>query len=225
MARGATTMHQRQGFDIALKELKLKLLRMGGDVQEALRQAVRSLKTANLHLADEIIVGDQRINRQEHEVEDLCIRLIATQQPVATDLRRIVAGMRIASDLERMGDLAVDISKSTLRLAGETLSQPPSEITEMAAVVDEMIFEALQCYVDNDGERARKLAVQDDRVDHLYRQIAENLFNLTAERPALATQAMTMAFCGRYLERIGDHATNIGESVIYIVYGERSDLN
>ncbi|MDP9727444.1 phosphate signaling complex protein PhoU [Alicyclobacillus tolerans] len=218
-------MQQRQAFDIALKELKLKLLRMGGDVQEALRRSLRSLRNGNLQLAEEIIQEDKRVNRQEHEIEDLCIRLIATQQPVATDLRRIVAGMRIASDLERMGDLAVDISKSTIRLSGQQLSSPPSEIAEMGQIVDFMISEALQAYVDNDPERAKSLAVEDDRVDHLYRQVVERLFHVSSLTPELTSQAMTLAFCGRYLERVGDHATNIAEGVIYIVYGERSDLN
>ncbi|WAH38804.1 phosphate signaling complex protein PhoU [Alicyclobacillus dauci] len=218
-------MQQRQSFDIALKELKLKLLRMGGDVQEAIRIAVSALEKSDSTLAEEVIQNDTKINKLEHEIEDLCIRLIATQQPVATDLRRIVAGMRLSMDLERMGDLAVDIAKSTVRLGGQALLKPLVDIPEMAKIVDEMISEALNAYVNNDAEAAKRLAELDDAVDHRYRKIVEELFNLSAEKPETTSQAMTLAFCGRYLERIGDHATNIGEGVIYIISGERSDLN
>lgn len=218
-------MQQRHTFDIALRELKLKLLRMGGDVQEAMRSAIEALKNLDMARAEQVVDGDRRINRQEHEVEDLCIRLIATQQPVATDLRKIVAGMRIASDLERMGDLAVDVAKSALRLKGQTLIKPLIDIPKMSAIIDEMISDALNAYVENSTELANRLAAADDQVDRLYRGIVEELFDMSQENPAVVSQAMLLALVGRYLERIGDHATNIGESVIYIITGERSDLN
>jgi len=218
-------MQQRQTFDIALKELKLKLLKMGGDVQEALRSSILALNTLNMTQAREVVAADVKINRQEHDVEDLCIRLIATQQPVATDLRKIVAGMRIAADLERMGDLAVDISKAAIRLDGQTLIKPLIDIPRMGELVDRMISESLNAYVHNDADMAKNLAALDDEVDHLYRKIVEELFTLSAEHPDVIGQAMTLSFCGRYLERIGDHATNIGEGVLYILTGERSDLN
>lgn len=219
-------MQQRQSFDIALKELKLKLLRMGGDIQEAIRNAVTALKTFDKTRADTVVQNDIKINRQEHDIEDLCIRLIATQQPVATDLRKIVAGMRIASDLERMGDNAVDIAKSTLRLGGDIeISGPFVNIPKMAEIADKMISDALNAYVDNDIHLAKNLAVQDDELDHLYRSLVEELFTTSTSRTAFSSAYMTLAFCGRYLERIGDHATNIGEGVIYIISGERSDLN
>ncbi|GEO26935.1 phosphate transport system regulatory protein PhoU [Alicyclobacillus acidoterrestris] len=218
-------MQQRQSFDIALKELKLKLLRMGGDIQDAIRIAVSALEKSDISLAQEVVENDIAINRQDHEVEDLCIRLIATQQPVATDLRKIISGMRLSMDLERMGDLAVDIAKSTIRLNGQPISRSLDDIREMAQTIDQMISEALNAYVNNDVEAARHLASLDDDVDHRYRKLVEGLFAHSASSPSDTSQAMTLAFCGRYLERIGDHATNIGESVIYIISGERSDLN
>ncbi|OFW81628.1 MAG: phosphate transport system regulatory protein PhoU [Alicyclobacillus sp. RIFOXYA1_FULL_53_8] len=219
-------MQQRHTFDIALKELKLKLLHMGGDIQEALRQSIDTLRHLDAAKARKIVENDRLINRQENEIEDLCIRLIATQQPVATDLRKIVAGMRIAADLERMGDLAVDIAKSAIRLEGQTLVKPLLDIPKMAAIIDQMISDALNAYVENNMDLAQKLAKADDEVDHLYRSIVEQLFTVGAEEPqAAVSQAMTLAFVGRYLERVGDHATNIGEGVIYIISGERSDLN
>jgi phosphate transport system protein len=218
-------MQQRNSLDVALKDLQLKLLRMGADVQEALREAVEALKVLDATRAQKVVDGDKSVNRQEHAIEDLCIRLIATQQPVATDLRKIVAAMRIAADLERMGDNAVDIAKSVVRMKGETLIKPLIDIPKMAGLIDTMITNALRAYVDNSVELAQKLATEDDAVDHIYRSIVEELFTLTSEKPTVISQAMTLAFVGRYLERIGDHATNIGESVIYIVSGERSDLN
>lgn len=218
-------MQQRQSFDIALKELKLKLLRMGGDIQEALRIAVSALEHSDPKAAQEVVDNDVKINRQDHDIEDMCIRLIATQQPVATDLRKIVAGMRLSMDLERMGDLAVDVAKSTVRLGGLPLLAPLGDIPEMARIVDEMISEALNAYVNNDTAAAQRLAKLDDEVDIRYRKVVEGLFSLNSENPEIISQAMTLAFCGRYLERIGDHATNIGEGVIYIISGERSDLN
>lgn len=218
-------MQQRHTFDIALRELKLKLLHMGGDVQEAMRKAIEGLKSLDMASAEQVVEGDRRINRQEHDIEDLCIRLIATQQPVATDLRKIVAGMRIASDLERMGDLAVDVAKSTLRLRGQTLIKPLIDIPKMSEIIDQMISDALNAYVENSTELANRLKPADDDVDRIYRNIVEELFAVSKENPDVVSQAMALAFVGRYLERIGDHATNIGESVIYIITGERSDLN
>lgn len=218
-------MNQRQTYDLALRELKVKLLGMGGNVQEAIRSAIVALKKLDKDMAREIVTGDRVINQQEHEIEDLCIRLIATQQPVASDLRKIVAGMRIANDLERMADLAVDVAKAAIRMDGQTLIKPLNDIPKMAEILDRMISDALNAYVESNMDLAMKLAKTDDEVDGLYRGIVEELFTLTSNDPAVASQAMTLAFVGRYLERIGDHATNIGESVIYIVSGERSDLN
>ena len=218
-------MQQRQGFEIALKELKLKLLHMGGDIQEAVRKSINALKVLDVVKAKEVVEQDRMVNRQEHDIEDLCIRLIATQQPVATDLRKIVAGMRISSDLERMGDLAVDIAKSAIRMEGQKLIKPLIDIPKMAEIIDQMISDALNAYVENNIDLAHSLAKADDEVDHIYRRIVEELFTLSKENPEVTSQAMTLAFVGRYLERIGDHATNIGEGVIYIISGERSDLN
>jgi phosphate transport system protein len=218
-------MQTRRTFELALRDLRSKLLIMGENMQKAMRQSIDALKTLDTAKAQQVVENDRDINRMEHEIEDACIRLIATQQPVASDLRRIVAAMRIAADLERMADLAVDIAKSVIRLQGQTLMKPLIDIPKMADLVDQMITDALNAYVENSVETSQKLAAMDDEVDHIYRRVVEELFTLAAEQPAVISQAMTLSFVGRYLERIGDHATNIGESVIYIASGERSDLN
>ncbi|WP_029422951.1 phosphate signaling complex protein PhoU [Alicyclobacillus macrosporangiidus] len=218
-------MQKRQAFDVALSQLQLKLLEMGEQVQQAVRGAMDALKTLDPVKGQRVVDGDRDINLQENEIVDLCVRLIATQQPVAGDLRKIVAGMRIAGDLERMGDLAVDVAKTAVRLQGQQLIKPLIDIPRMAQLCDQMVSDALQAYVQGNVTLARKLAEQDDEIDHIYRKVVEELFTLSAEKPDVVSQAMSLAFVGRYLERIGDHATNIGESVIYIVSGERSDLN
>jgi phosphate transport system protein len=216
---------QRNAFANALQDLQQRLLRMGCTVQDALANAVEALKTMDVARAQSVVERDPSINRQQQEIEEICIRLIATQQPVATDLRKIVAGMRIAADLERMGDLAVDVARSTIRMQGQSLIKPLVDIPKMAVAIDTMISDAIQAYMDNNVELARKLAEEDDVVDHLYRKVVEELMSLVSDNPNVLAQAMTLAFVGRYLERIGDHATNIGESVIYIISGEWSDLN
>jgi phosphate transport system protein len=218
-------VQNRHTFDTHQRELRAKLMKMGGSMQTAMRNAVESLKTFDSSLAKQIVDGDREINALQHEIEDMCIRLIATQQPVASDLRKIVAGMQIAIDLERMADLAVDIAKSTIRLDGQKLIKPLIDIPKMAEILDKMISDALLAYVQSDVMLAAELAKTDDEVDHLYRQIVEELFKISHQDPTSMSQAMTLSFVGRYLERISDHATNIGESTIFIVTGERSDLN
>jgi phosphate transport system protein len=218
-------VQNRHTFDTHLRELRAKLMKMGGCMQKAMRQSVQSLKTLDSASAEQVIDGDKEMNALQREIEDMCIRLIATQQPVASDLRKIIAAMQIAIDLERMADLAVDIAKSTIRLSGQKLIKPLINISKMADILDKMISDALLAYVQSDVTLATELAKTDDDVDHLYRQIVEELFIMSNQHPEATSQLMTVSFVGRYLERIGDHATNIGESTIFIVTGVRSDLN
>lgn len=217
-------MENRQGFDLSLRDLRTKLLQMGEAVRGAMKEALVAYHEGDIDAAIAIRDNDVHVNRLEHAVEDLCIRLIATQQPVASDLRKIVAGMRIAADLERIGDFAVDVAKTTIRLKGTILTKFTDEIDSMAKLVDNMIADALQAYVENDAMLAQRLAEEDDQVDRTYRHIVEGLF-ATGHSAEFASEAVYIAFVGRYFERCGDHATNIGESVIYIASGERSDLN
>ncbi|MCL6592788.1 MAG: phosphate signaling complex protein PhoU [Alicyclobacillus sp.] len=215
----------RVSLDMALRRLKWMLLDMGSSMQQALRNAVEALQSLDPAKGRQVVDEDREINRQEHLIEDLCIRLLATQQPVATDLRKIVAGMRIANDLERMADLAVDVAKTAIRLQDQPFIKPLIDIPRMAEICDQMVTTALQAYVEGNVDEAQKLAELDDELDHIYRNVVVELFTLSSDRPELISQAVSLAFVGLYLERMGDHATNIGESVIYIVSGERMDLN
>lgn len=215
----------RQTFDANLKQLKEMLLQMGGLVEKALEDAVTSLEQMNVELAQTIVNNDVKVNDYENEIEGLSINLIATQQPVAKDLRKIIAAIKIASALERMGDLSVDIAKVTVRLNGQPLIKPLVDIPRMAEIAKKMVSDGLNSYVDEDVEKARSLAEMDDQVDKLYKEIINELFALMSKDPSTINQASQLAFVGRYIERIGDHATNIGESVIYLVQGKKPDLN
>ncbi|MFA5880895.1 MAG: phosphate signaling complex protein PhoU [Eubacteriales bacterium] len=215
----------RHSFDQALEELQQEILRMGSLVEQAIYNSVHSLASKNVPLAEEVIKGDRFIDQMETDIEYMCLKLIATQQPIAGDLRKISTGFKIITDLERMADHAVDIAKVTRRLAGQPLIKPLVDIPRMAALSRQMVKEGLDAYVKGDVDLAKTLNEKDDEVDHLYSQIFRELLTYMMEDPRTITQATYLILVGRYIERIADHATNIGERVIFLVTGERPDLN
>lgn len=215
----------RHAFDRALEELQQEILRMGSLVEQSIYNSVHSLATQNVPLADEVIKGDKIIDQMELDIENMCLKLIATQQPIAGDLRKISTGFKIITDLERMADHAVDIARITKRLAGQPLIKPLVDIPRMAALTQQMVKDGLDAYVRGDIELAKTLNDKDDQVDHIYSQIFRELLTYMMEDPRTITQATYLLFVGRYIERVADHATNIGERVIYLVTGERPDLN
>lgn len=218
-------MIQRREFDQNLNELRELLQKMGEHVEHALVEAVAALKSLDSKRAKDIIDRDRELNQMEEQVMEIGSRLIVTQQPVAKDLRRILVAFRISSDLERMGDLAIDIAKVTLRLEGQTLIKPLVDIPKLAELVVVMIQESLQSYLDENTDLAYKMAKDDDEVDHLYSQTITDLYKIIIDQPESLHQAMSLTLVGRYIERIADHATNIGESAVYLVTGHRPDLN
>lgn len=215
----------RHNFDLALADLQQDILRMGSLVELAIHKAVQSLSAQNTELAEEVIKGDALIDQLELSIEDKCLKLIATQQPIAGDLRKIGAGLKSIADLERMGDNSVAIAKVTKRLAGQSLIKPLVDIPRMAILAQQMVKDGLDAYVKGDVELAKTLNSKDDEVDHIYSQIFRELLTYMMEDPRTITQATYLLFVGRYLERIADHATNIGENVVYLVTGHRPDLN
>jgi phosphate transport system protein len=219
------TPSARQQFDSHLKELRTALIDMGGKVEEAIMLSVKSLKEMDLDLAKQIIDNDHKINAIEEKIDEIGTRLIATQQPVAKDLRRILIAFRMASDLERMADLAVDIAKVTERIGTDELIKPLVDIPRMAEIVQLMTNESIRAYIDENVDLAYKSAKMDDEVDHLHAQILRELFVFMVENPKTINQAMLLSFVSRYLERAADHATNISENVVYLVKGKRPDLN
>ncbi|WP_019640338.1 phosphate signaling complex protein PhoU [Paenibacillus fonticola] len=218
-------MIQRREFDQNLEELRQLLREMGEHVERALRESITSLQSLDVNKAKGVIAQDLKLNEMEEEVMDIGSRLIVTQQPVAKDLRRIIVAFKISSDLERMGDLAVDIAKVTLRLEGQTLLKPLIDIPKMAELVELMVEESLQSYLDENTDLAYKMAKDDDEVDHLYSQMISELYSIVVHHPDSMQQVMLLTLVGRYIERIADHATNIGESAVYLVTGHRPDLN
>lgn len=218
-------MIKRREFDLGLDELSRLLEQMGSHVERALFESIESLKTMDAERARAIIIEDPHLNRMEDNIIELGSKLILTQQPVAKDLRRILVAFRISSDLERMGDLSIDIAKVVLRIEGQTLMKPLIDLPRMAEIVQQMITDSIRAYVQEDIDLAYKMAKDDDQVDQLYSQIFRELLSYVLENPHNASQAMLLTFVGRYIERIADHATNIGESVVYLVTNERPDLN
>lgn len=218
-------MIHRREFDQNLEDLRQLLRKMGEHVEQALIGSITALQDLDSRKAKEIVEQDIVLNRMEEQVMDLGERLIVTQQPVAKDLRRIIVAFKISSDLERMGDLAIDIAKVTMRLEGQSLIKPLVDIPKMADMVVTMVQESLQSYLDENTDLAYKMAKDDDEVDHLYSQIIRDLYAHMVDHSESLQQAMLLTLVSRYIERIADHATNIGESTVYLVTGHRPDLN
>lgn len=213
----------RTHFDHELKILEEELLRMGSKVTEVLHLAVESLARQDLELARKIIDGDDIIDDMDTKLEEDCIRLIALQQPLAKDLRIISTVLKTATDLERIADHATNIAEITLRIGNEPLIKPLIDIPAMAVAVEEMIHSSLEAFVNRDVEKARNTCLQDDIIDQQYEKLLLELtdYILNDGEKKRIIQIMNLLFTARYLERVGDHATNIGERVIYLVKGER----
>ncbi|URN94486.1 MAG: phosphate signaling complex protein PhoU [Candidatus Pristimantibacillus lignocellulolyticus] len=218
-------MIMRKEFDQGLEQLNQWLVEMGELVEGAIDKAVTALKNNNIEQAKEVVAADIHVNDMEEKILELGLKLIATQQPVAKDLRRIIAAFRIANDLERMGDLALDVAKAVIKIDGETLIKPIIDLPRMGEIIRNMTYEAIQSFVHENVDLAYKMAKDDDQVDALYGQMMRELLLLMMENPRNIAQAQLLSFVGRYMERFGDHATNIGESVVYLVTGKRPDLN
>jgi phosphate transport system protein len=218
-------MVKRLEFDHGLQEMTQLLVEMGSRVEKALIESMEALKNGDVETGKRIVKSDSELNQLEEKISEIGAKLIATQQPVAKDLRRILIAFKISSDLERMGDLSVDIAKVVIRLDGQQLIKPLIDLPRMAEIVTVMIQESLQSYLDENVDLAYKSAKDDDQADALYSQILQELFALMVENPKTVSQAMLLSFVGRYIERIADHATNIAESVVYLVTGRRPDLN
>ncbi len=218
-------MSTRQKFDDDLVELRLNILDLGKMVDERIGLAITSMVNQDLEMANSVVVGDLVVNDLQAIIEGKCILLIATQQPFARDLRKLVAGFKISIYLERMGDLSVDLAKITLRIGQDKLIKPLIDIPKMSALVQEMLNKGLRAYIQEDCEAASMMALMDDEVDKLYSQVYEDLQILMMEDPQKVTQANYLLFAGRFTERMGDYCTNIAEEIVYLCNGTRMNLN
>ena len=218
-------MPMRQKFDHDLEELRLNILDLGKIVDERLSQAVDSLINQDLKLADSVIEGDAIADELQASIEESCIRLIATQQPFARDLRKVVAGLKIAIYLERMSDLCVDISKLTHRIGHEQLIKPLIDLPKMSDLGKEMLELGLKSYVQEDCGAAEATALMDDEIDKIYSRVFDELKEIMMKQPEHVHQANYLLFACRFLERLGDYCTNICEEIVYLCSGSRVKLN
>jgi phosphate transport system protein len=208
-------------FHEQLRELEQELLRMGALVEEQIRRAVRALAEQDLDLAREVVRDDDRVDDLEMAIEGRCLTLLALQQPLAGDLRVVSTVLKIITDLERMADHAADIAKVAIALDREPPVKPLIDIPKMGRLAGSMVRSALNAYIHRDATEATAMIRLDDEVDALYARIFRDLVDLMRERPEAIDQSTHLLFVANYLERVADHATNLGEWVIYMVTGDR----
>lgn len=208
-----------------LEELKSEILRMGALIEKSIYQAAMSLIEDRVDLAQQVIEEDDDIDMLTIDVQNKCLRLIALRQPLAVDLRAIQADLQMATDLERMGDCAEKIAKSTLRLHGKRTIDDLSLLSQIAFDVKEMVTDIINSYSSADVEKAKNIVKVEDEIDRLYKGYFNILMDSIRDDPNKADMAVQLLFATHCLERIADHATNIGESVLYMVTGERASLN
>ena len=204
-------------FHKELDELKEKLLRMAALVEGAIRGALQSLVKRDSELARKIFEGEDRINAMEIAIDDRCLRLLALRQPMASDLRFITSAMKITTDLERMGDQAVNIAERAIFLNQEPQLKPYIDVPRMAEIAQSMVKDVLDAFVNRDSKLARSVCERDDLVDGLKDQVLRELLTYMMSDPKTIPRAVHLIIIARCLERIADHATNIAEDVIFIL--------
>lgn len=204
-------------FQRELRELKKQLLEMGGLVERSIRDAVESLVKRDSKLAEETLKLEHEINAKELAIDETCLRLLALRQPMAADLRFITSAMKITANLERMGDQAVNIAERALPMMEEPPIKPYIDIPRMAELSQSMVKDVLDAFVNSDSKLARDVCKRDDMVDELNDQVFRELLTYMMANPKNISQAVQLIIIGRCLERIGDHATNIAEDVIFMV--------
>ena len=210
----------RRHFHDELSDLKARLLTMSGEAEAALGLAIEALLDRDSAKAEEVIAGDHRIDNMEVEIEDRCINLLALQQPMARDLRMLTSALKIANDLERVGDHAVNIAESTQRLLETRPITPEPEIIEMARLARRMLSDALEAFIRGDAAAGREVCRRDERVDALHDSVFRILLTHMMEDPHMIGAGMDLFLVSRNLERVADLATNIGEDVVFLVEGK-----
>jgi phosphate transport system protein len=214
------TEHTVKKYDEELKKLREEILYMGGLVEDQIQKAVKSLVDRDSELAKVIIERDHEVNRLDVNIDDLCIRLLALHQPAGKDLRFITTGLKITTDLERIGDMAVNLCERALELNLEPQLKPYIDIPRMARIGQRMIRESLDAFVREDTDLALKVCRDDEEIDQLNAQIFREVISFMISDPQTINRAMKISSVSKYLERMADHATNIAEMVIFMVKGK-----
>ena len=215
----------REKFEFELNGVQEQFLLLSNLAITTLNKSIDALLSQDVEMALSIIDNDIYINRLEEEINDRVILLLAKQQPVATDLRRLIVLIKAAHDMERVGDYAVNIAKEAIRIGKAEFVAPIKNIEEMRIITIGMLTEVMKAFIDENVEQARKIAELDDKVDNLYGQTIQQLLKVGSENPLLLSQVTQLSFVCRYLERSADHATNIAEELFYLVKGRHYELN
>ena len=215
----------RNRFDRQLVQLNNELIEMGGMIEKAISDTVKALVNQDIELASNVIEYDEEIDHQEREIEQLCLKLLLQQQPVAKDLRLISSALKMITDMERIGDHASDISEITIALADQPYIKKLEHIQQMAKETMIMLVGSIEAFVDKDLEKANEVIKRDDVVDDLFNKVKKELIQMIHENADKGEQAADLLMVAKYMERIGDHATNISEWVIFSITGEHKSMN
>lgn len=218
-------MTTRMEYDYQLCELKHEIIRMGSLVEELLAKSMISLVDRDFALAQKVKKSDDEIDALQEAIEEKCVTLIATQQPMAGDLRIIFAAIKMATDLERVADYGVGIAKTAIRLKDKEYIKPLIDLPRMTDIACEMLRNSVKAFAGTDVDMAIAAAKQDDKLDQLFKQIYRELLTFVMEDPKCIHQMMSFALIARYLERVGDHITNVCESIVYNATGKRLCLD
>lgn len=216
-------VNMRNRFDRQLVQLNNELIEMGGMIEKAISDTVKALVNQDIELASNVIEYDEEIDHQEREIEQLCLKLLLQQQPVAKDLRLISAALKMITDMERIGDHATDISEITIELSKESYIKKLDHIQKMAKETMVMLVQSVEAFVNKDMDKARAVIAHDDVVDDLFNKVKAELIAMIHEDVNAGEQASDLLMAAKYFERIGDHATNISEWVIFSITGQHPD--
>jgi phosphate transport system protein len=212
--------HTNREYEGELRRLREQLLLMGAKVEDIIAGSIRALIDRDSALAEQMIALDRKINQLEIDIDEHCMQVLARRQPVASDLRFLTTALKLVTDLERIGDLGVNICERVLELNGEPPLKPYVDLPNMARETQEMLHEGLDAFVAADVERAQRVIARDRNVDAYYTQIFRELLTYMMEDPRNIFRATRLQSIAKYLERIGDHATNLGELVVFMVKGK-----
>ncbi|MBE9503446.1 MAG: phosphate signaling complex protein PhoU [Proteobacteria bacterium] len=212
--------HIVKQYEEELRQIKEKVIRLGGLVEQQIVNAIKALTDRDTLLAEEVIEKDHVVNGLEVEIDELCLKVLALRQPAASDLRLITTAIKLITDLERIGDKAVNICERAIELNEEPPLKLYVDLPKMAEAAQKMLRESIDAFIKRDTALAEKVLVDDDIVDDLHRKIFKELLDYMIKDPGSVSRAMKVMFISKYIERIGDHATNISEIVIFMVKGK-----
>lgn len=212
-------LHTDRDYENQLRILREHLLRMAGRVEEMIADAIRALVDRDLDRARRTIAEDEKVDRAEIEADELCLVILAQRQPMASDLRFITLALKMVTDLERIGDLAVNICERAIDLAGEAPLKPWHDVPAMAAIVQSMVRDAIDAFVAKDVDKARAVIERDNEVDDLYGQVFRDVLGIMRSDAATVERGIHVQSVAKWLERMADHATNLAEQVVFLVRG------